>query len=97
MARRRLKRGTFNSLVELQAAINRFVTHHNNDNPKPFRWTADPEKIIAAVRRGHQALDSHHYDVVRWYVSAPTQVADPMSRHPAQRFHVDHLVSLAFP
>jgi hypothetical protein len=24
-------------------------------------WTADPDKIIAAVRRGHQALDSIHY------------------------------------
>jgi len=23
-----------------------------NDNPKPFVWTADPDKIIAAVRRG---------------------------------------------
>ena len=28
--------------------------------PKPFVWTADPDHIIAAVRRGHQALDSIH-------------------------------------
>ena len=28
-----------------------------NQQSKPFRWTADPDKIIAAVRRGHQALD----------------------------------------
>ncbi|MGY2734815.1 hypothetical protein ACVWYO_002489 [Sphingomonas sp. UYP23] len=27
---------------------------------KPFVWTADPDKIIAAVRRGHQVLDSDH-------------------------------------
>jgi len=27
---------------------------------KPFTWTADPDKIIAAVKRGHQALDSIH-------------------------------------
>jgi hypothetical protein len=26
----------------------------------PFTWTADPDKIIAAVRRGHQVLDSIH-------------------------------------
>jgi hypothetical protein len=33
----------------------------SNTTPKrPFRWTADPDKIIAAVRRGHQALDSIH-------------------------------------
>jgi hypothetical protein len=28
--------------------------------PKLFTWTADPDKIIAAVKRGHQALDSIH-------------------------------------
>ena len=27
---------------------------------KPFTWTADPDKIIAAVRRGHRALNSIH-------------------------------------
>ena len=31
-----------------------------NANPKPFIWTKDPNKIIAAVKRGHQALDSIH-------------------------------------
>jgi hypothetical protein len=25
--------------------------------PKPFVWTADPNRIIAAVKRGHQVLD----------------------------------------
>jgi hypothetical protein len=29
------------SIVELQAAINRFIEAHNHD-PKPFVWTADP-------------------------------------------------------
>ena len=28
--------------------------------PKPFVWTADPDNIIAAVRRGYQMLDSIH-------------------------------------
>jgi len=31
-----------------------------NDDPKPFVWTADPDKIIAAVRRGYQTLDLIH-------------------------------------
>jgi hypothetical protein len=26
--------------------------------PKPFVWTADPDKIIAAAARGHQVLTS---------------------------------------
>src|ERR1017187_5041516 len=59
LTRRRLKRGVFRSVFDLQIAINRFVAETNND-PKPFTWTADPNKIIAAVRRGHQVLDSIH-------------------------------------
>jgi len=59
LTRRRLKRGSFHSLVDLQVAINRFVAEQNVD-PKPFVWIADPDKIIAAVRRGHQVLDSVH-------------------------------------
>jgi transposase len=59
LTNRRLKRGVFHSLVDLQAAINRFLAEHN-ESSKPFVWTADPDEIIAAVRRGHQVLDSHH-------------------------------------
>ena len=59
LAKRRLKRGVFRSITDLQAAINRFLDEHNCAS-KPFTWTADPDKIIAAVRRGHQALDSIH-------------------------------------
>jgi transposase len=59
LTRRRLKRGVFHALVDLQAAINRFVAE-TNENPKSFSWTADPDKIIAAVKRGYQALESIH-------------------------------------
>ena len=59
LSRRRLKRGTFCSIVDLQVAINRFI-EETNQMPKPFTWTADPDKIIAAVKRGHQVLDSIH-------------------------------------
>ena len=59
LTKRRLKRGVFRSIVDLQAAINRFLAE-TNDNPRPFTWTTDPGEIIAAVRRGHQVLDSIH-------------------------------------
>jgi transposase len=59
LAKRILKRGVFISLFDLQSAINRFISEHNAE-PKPFSWTADPEAIIAAVKRGHQMLDSIH-------------------------------------
>jgi transposase len=52
---RRLRRGTFHSLVALQEAINRFVEEHNRD-PKPFVWTADPDRIVEKVRRTYHAL-----------------------------------------
>jgi transposase len=59
LTKRRLKRGVFRSIADLQAAINRLLEEHNQQS-RPFTWTADPDKIIAAVRRGHQALHSIH-------------------------------------
>lgn len=59
LTKRRLKRGVFHSIVDLQAAINRFLAEHNQ-NPKPFVWTADPDRIIEKVNRGKQALESIH-------------------------------------
>ena len=46
-------------MVALQTAINRFLAEHNRD-PKPSVWRADPNAIIAAAKRGYQALDSIH-------------------------------------
>jgi Homeodomain-like domain len=45
--------------VDLQAAINRFIAETNSD-PKPFIWTADPNRVLAAVKRGKQTLESLH-------------------------------------
>ena len=59
LTKRRLKRGVFHSIVDLQAAIKRFLEDHNDD-PSPFVWTKDPDHIIAAVNRGHQALELIH-------------------------------------
>ena len=59
LSKQRLQRGVFRSVVELETAIDRFI-EETNQAPKPFVWTADPRKIIAAVRRGHQVLNSIH-------------------------------------
>jgi transposase len=56
---RRLKRGVFRSVADLQAAIDRFLAETNSD-PKPFIWTADPKRVLAAVNRGKQTLESVH-------------------------------------
>src|SRR5438034_1653368 len=59
LTRKRLKRGVFTSIVELQAAINRFIAEAN-DNSKPFVWTKSADAILAAVQRGRQALEAIH-------------------------------------
>src|SRR5271163_437017 len=48
LTRRRLKRGVFRSIVDLQAAINRYLTEHNA-KPKPFVWKASAASILAKL------------------------------------------------
>jgi len=52
LTRRRLKRGVFRSIVDLQAAINRYIREHNND-PTPFVSTKPAETILAKINRLH--------------------------------------------
>ena len=59
LAKRQLKRGVFPSVIALQETIQRFVAAHHRE-PQPFVWKADPKAIIAAAKRGYQALDSIH-------------------------------------
>ncbi len=59
LTRRRLKRGVFKGVVDLQAASNRFMGEHNQ-TPTPVAWRADPEAIIVARNRGFRALESIH-------------------------------------
>jgi len=48
LTRRRIRRGTFSSIVDLQAAINRYLAEHDA-NPKPFTWTATPVSIMETL------------------------------------------------
>jgi transposase len=50
LTRRRLKRGVFHSIADLQAAINRYIREHNH-NPKPFVWTKPANTILAKINR----------------------------------------------
>ena len=60
LTRRRLKHGVFRSVQDLETAIANFLTHHNTSEAKPFTWTADPDKIIAARNRGFHKVESIH-------------------------------------
>jgi transposase len=48
LTRRRIRRGSFHSVVDLQAAINRYIAAHNAD-PKPFTWTKPADHILAKL------------------------------------------------
>ncbi len=50
-----LRRGVFQSVPDLIVAIEAYLQANNND-PKPFIWTASAETILAKVRRGRVAL-----------------------------------------
>jgi hypothetical protein len=44
------RRGSFQSIVDLQAAIKRYLADHNA-KPKPFVWTASVASILAKLDR----------------------------------------------
>ena len=51
----RSQKGVFHSVNDLIAAIQDYLKA-NNDNPKPFIWTATAEQILAKVARGRVTL-----------------------------------------
>jgi transposase len=56
---KRIRRGTFKSVAELENAIMQYLEKHNA-NPKPFVWTKSADKILEKVARAKQALESQH-------------------------------------
>ena len=59
LTKRRLKRGVFRSVIELNQAIRAYLDAHNAD-PKPFRWTAPADTIIGKHQSGKRLLESLH-------------------------------------
>ena len=48
LTRKRIRRGSFHSVVDLQAAIRRYLAEHNAE-PKPFVWNASAAAILAKL------------------------------------------------
>ena len=53
---KRIRRGVFTSVADLQAAIEEFLNAWN-ERPKPFVWTATIESILAKLARCRQTLE----------------------------------------
>jgi len=47
---KRIRRGSFNSVRSLEVAIEEYLKA-NNENPKPFAWTADADLILGKIQR----------------------------------------------
>ncbi len=47
---RRIRRGVFTSVAQLERAIADYLAEHNKD-PKPFAWTADADSILERLKR----------------------------------------------
>jgi transposase len=54
---KRIRRGVFRSLKELEAAIREYIDVHN-ENPKPFVWTRTADEILASIARFAQRTRS---------------------------------------
>ena len=59
LTNRRLRRGAFKNVRELEAAIGAYI-QHRNQHPRPFVWTASVKTILAKVRKANEALESLH-------------------------------------
>jgi transposase len=53
---KRIRRGTFHNVKQLQQAITDYIDEHNEE-PKAFKWTAKAETILEKVRRARGVLD----------------------------------------
>jgi hypothetical protein len=53
---RRIRRGSYSSVDDLEAAIYDYLAHHN-ERPKPFKWTKTAEDILTRERRALNRLD----------------------------------------
>jgi len=59
ITRKRIRRGTFQSVPQLTKAIYAYL-RANNKEPRPFIWTATAAKIMSKIRHCNEALESAH-------------------------------------
>ena len=56
LSEQRLKRGVFKSIEDLTRTVHEYIEHQNED-PKPFIWTATATDLLAKVKRARKKLD----------------------------------------
>ena len=56
---KRIRRGTFQNVPELIAAIKGYL-HNHNQNPQVFVWSVPVERILTKIAKCKEALDALH-------------------------------------
>jgi len=59
ITRKRIRRGAFRSVRELERAIYQYL-RENNKHPRPFIWTATASTIMRKIKHCKEALDAGH-------------------------------------
>jgi len=59
LTNRRIRRGVFRSVKELESAIREYIAIHNED-PAPFIWTKTADQILASIARYAQRTTAAH-------------------------------------
>ncbi|HEY6273697.1 MAG TPA: IS630 family transposase [Terriglobales bacterium] len=59
LTNKRIRRGVFRSVKDLETAIREFIEVHNED-PAPFVWTKSADQILASIARFAQRTSAAH-------------------------------------
>lgn len=59
ITRKRLRRGAFRSVKDLERAIHQYL-RENNKHPRPFIWTATAASIMRKIKHCKEALETGH-------------------------------------
>jgi hypothetical protein len=59
LTNKRIRRGVFRSVKELESAIREYIDIHNED-PTPFVWTKTADQILASIARYAQRTTAAH-------------------------------------
>jgi hypothetical protein len=59
ITRKRIRRGTFHSVRDLENAIREYI-RDNNKTPQPFQWVANANTIIRKLRKYKRTFETGH-------------------------------------
>jgi len=81
LTNKRIRRGVFRSVKDLESAIREFIDVHNED-PTPFVWTKSADEILASIARYAQRTRAAHTPPELCHEPLGQETSGRCSRHP---------------